>query len=529
MDYVSEGCFDLTGYLPDEMVMNKKITYENITYEGDRERIRNTVENALSQGMPFTMEYRIVTASGEMKWVWEQGCESSPLESGEKMIEGFITDITQRKLFEEKIGSLASFPELDPNPVIEVNAKEQIIYMNKSAKETFPGLAPGHPMVGGLKSIYSEFKNGGLRSYSREVRLDAAIYSQFIYYVPEQEMLRIYAADITKRKHAEDELKIVNRALRMVNDCNQTLVRAVNEKQLLEDICRIIVEKGGYRLAWVGFITKDRVIPAAKMGYDNGYVDRMDINLDGGERGSGPTGTAIKSGQPAIARYTATDLSFAPWREEALKRGYASVVTLPLRSKGSPIGCLSIYSTKADAFDPAEMKLLMELADDLTYGIMSMRAEVEHEKSENMQYMMKSTIESMSDAALWIGEDSRFYYANAAACDSLGYTREELLQMSIGDIDPTFDKEGWPERWKQMKNIGHSKITAVQRKKDGSLIPVEIRSNYVEFKGKQYDFAFSRLITDKTVEEVLRNIELNGAFDSEFDRQNKKKNKSHST
>ncbi len=198
------------------------------------------------------------------------------MENGERMIEGFVTDITTRKLFEEKIAALASFPELDPNPVIEVNGKEQIIYMNKSAKETFPGLAPGHPVVAGLKPIYHEFKSGGLKSYSREVKLDATVYSQFIYYVPKQEMLRIYAADITKRKQAEEELKIVNRALRMINDCNQTLVRATNEKQLLEDICRIIVEKGGYRMAWIGFIAKDRpdmIVPAMKMGYDNGYVD----------------------------------------------------------------------------------------------------------------------------------------------------------------------------------------------------------------------------------------------------------------
>ncbi|HEY3423005.1 MAG TPA: PAS domain S-box protein [Methanocellaceae archaeon] len=507
MDYVSEGSYALTGYRPKDLVASKSVTYNNIVHVDDRERIRNEVEAALSQGMPFTIEYRIITASGETKWVWEQGCESSPMESGEKMIEGFVTDITTRKLFEEKIASLASFPELDPNPVIEVNAKEQIIYMNKSAKETFPGLAPGHPIVAGLKPVYNEFKNGGLRSYSREVKLDAAIYSQFIYYVPEQELLRIYAADITKGKQAEDELKIVNRALRMVNDCNQTLVRAVNEKQLLEDVCRIIVEKGGYRLAWVGFISKDRpelVVPAVKMGFDNGYVDGINIVLNDTERGSGPTGAAIKSGQPAIARYTATDLSFAPWREEALKRGYASTVSLPLRSKGSSIGCLNIYSTKADAFDEAELKLLMELADDLTYGLMSIRASVEREKAEETLQLMKFTIDFMEGAAYWVGEDSRFYYVSESTCRELGYTREEMLGMSIADIDLTFKIENWPKRWEQIKSAGNSKINAVHKRKDGSIYPVEISSKYIDFNGRQYDFAFSRRLEDTTAEEVMK-------------------------
>ncbi len=506
MDYVSEGCFDLTGYHIEELVTNRKVTYNNLIHKDDRERVRVEIERALSNGSLFKIEYRIITASGETKWVWEQGCESSPVEGGEKMIEGFITDITDRKLFEEKIVSLASFPALDPNPVIEVNAKEQIIYMNKSAKETFPGLAPGHPIVGGLKPIYNEFKSGGLRSYSREVKLDAAIYNQFIYYVPEQEMLRIYAADITKRKQAEDELKIVNRALRMINDCNQTLVRAVSEKQLLEDICRIIVEKGGYHLAWIGFIAKDspdRIVPATKMGYDNGYVDGVNIMLNDAERGSGPTGMAIKSCQPVIARYTATDPSFAPWREEALKRGYASTISLPLRSKGSSIGCLNIYSTKADAFDSAELKLLTELADDLTYGLLSIRASMEREKAEETLQLMKFTIDFIDDSAYWVGEDSRFYYVNESTCRELGYTKEELLSMSIADIDMTFKIENWPKRWEQIKSARNSKIKAVHKRKDGSIYPVEITSKYIDVNGRQYDFAFSRRLQDTTTEEVI--------------------------
>ena len=261
----------------------------------------------------------------------------------------------------------------------------------------------------------------------------------------------------------------------MVNDCNQTLVRAANEKQLLEDICRIIVEKGGYRLAWVGFISKDRpdmIVPAARMGYDNGYVDQRESHArTTTERGSGPTGTAIKSGQPAITRYTATDPSFAPWREEALKRGYASIVSLPLRSKGSSIGCLNIYSTKADAFDPAELKLLMELADDLTYGLMSIRAGAEREKAEETLQLMKFTIDFIEDAAYWVGEDSRFYYVSESTCRELGYTKEELLSMSIADIDLTFKIENWPKRWEQIKSAGTSKIKAVHKRKDGSIYP----------------------------------------------------------
>jgi PAS domain S-box-containing protein len=505
MQYVSDGCYTLTGYQPSDLLMNKQVSYNQLVHPEDRERIRDNINKALSEGKPFEIEYRIMTASGSIKWVWEQGCFLQPHESGEKIIEGFISDITEKKAIEEKNATLASFPEMNPNPVIEINTKEQIVYMNPAAKKTFPGLTPGHPLIGGLRQVMEEFKSGGLRSYSREVKLDHNTYSQYIYYVPEKDLLRIYAANITMSKRVEEEAQIVNRALRMVNDCSQALVRATNEQTLLQDICRIIVKEGGYHLVWVGFAQNDEsrpIVPVARMGYDNGYVDNVKASWGDGERSQGPSGTAIKTRKPSIARYTATDPNFAPWKEEALKRGYASTVSLPLISNERTIGVLSIYSTRADAFDSMELKLLMELADDLGYGITSLRTRAEHAKAEETLRLMKFTIDRINDAAFWIGNDGRVYYVNEAASRELGYSQEELLQMSVSDINPVITIDQWSERWEQIKNAKLTKKQVMLRNKEGTLLPFEITSNYIDFNGKQYDFAFARRRPDIKVEDI---------------------------
>ncbi len=191
--------------------------------------------------------------------------------------------------------------------------------------------------------------------------------------------------DITKRKQLEEELQSANRSLKMLSACNHALIHAENEANLLDSICRIIVEEGGYKLAWVGLKEKDQkktVSPMAQAGYEEGYLESLHITWADRERGRGPTGRAIRSGEPSIAQDILNDPSFAPWRAEALKRGFASSVALPLTSRGETFGALNIYATEPDAFAPGEVHLLGELAGDLSFGIIALRARVEQENAE---------------------------------------------------------------------------------------------------------------------------------------------------
>jgi PAS domain S-box-containing protein/putative nucleotidyltransferase with HDIG domain len=203
------------------------------------------------------------------------------------------------------------------------------------------------------------------------------------------------ARDITSRKKMEDELRRVNRALKTLSKCNESVILATDEDNLLRSICRDIVDIGGYRSAWVGFAEHDErksVRPVAQAGYEEGYLETLDIAWADGERGRGPIGRAIRTGRPSIARKILTDPDFEPWRKEAVKRGYASFISLPLFANDRCFGALNIYSVEPEAFDDEEVKLLTELADDFAYGIVTVRMRAEGKRAEEE---LKRTLEML--------------------------------------------------------------------------------------------------------------------------------------
>jgi PAS domain S-box-containing protein len=191
--------------------------------------------------------------------------------------------------------------------------------------------------------------------------------------------------DITERKQVQTELQRVNRALKVLSGCNQAMMRSSEEGRFLQDVCQIIVEEGEYRLAWVGFAEQDEkktVRPVAQAGFEKGYLETAKITWADTERGRGPTGTAIRTGKPSICQNMLTDPKYTPWRVEASKRGYASSIALPLFTDDQVIGALNIYAVEPDAFDSEEVKLLMELGEDLAYGIATLRTRAERKQAE---------------------------------------------------------------------------------------------------------------------------------------------------
>ncbi len=191
--------------------------------------------------------------------------------------------------------------------------------------------------------------------------------------------------DVTERKQVQTELQRVNRALKVLSGCNEAMMRSSEEVKFLQELCQIIVEAGEYRLAWVGFAEQDekkRVRPVAQAGFEEGYLETVDITWADTERGRGPTGTAIRTGRPSICQNILTDPKFIPWHVEASKRGYASSIALPLLTDDRIIGALNIYAVEPDAFDSEEVELLMELGQDLAYGITTLRTRAERKQAE---------------------------------------------------------------------------------------------------------------------------------------------------
>jgi len=191
--------------------------------------------------------------------------------------------------------------------------------------------------------------------------------------------------DISIRKRAEMELRRVNRALKVLGESSQAMARAEDEKEFLAEVSRMIVDVGGYRLAWIGFAQEDEkksVRPVAQAGFEDGYLEKADITWADTQRGRGPTGTAIRTGRPTVCKNLLKDPKFAPWREEAVRRGYGSSISLPIRTGDKVIGALNIYATEPDAFHAEEVHLLEELASDISYGVTALRNKFEREKAE---------------------------------------------------------------------------------------------------------------------------------------------------
>lgn len=203
--------------------------------------------------------------------------------------------------------------------------------------------------------------------------------------------LRGSALDITERKLTEQALQHSLRAQRALSACNSILVHATEENQLLADMCRNIVQHGGYRMAWIGLVEHDagkHVRPIARAGHDAGFIKTLEITWADTEHGLGPTGRAVRNGQMEFIRNIAEDPTYAPWRAQALKRGYASTIALPLRGDdGTVFGVLDIYSAEANNFDDAEIQLLKELADDIAFGTFTLRTrhERDHFQSEHLK------------------------------------------------------------------------------------------------------------------------------------------------
>ena len=246
--------------------------------------------------------------------------------------------------------------------------------------------------------------------------------------------------DELERRVAERtaELRRANRTLRMISQCNQALVRAINEAGLLDAICRIAVEQGGYRMAWVGIAEQDEaktVRPMAQAGFETGYLETLQFTWGDTERGHDPTGTAIRTRQPVIARDIATDPTILPWHEAAVQRGYSASAVMPLVCDNHVLGALTVYADEPDTFDAGEVELLTELADNMAYGITSLRTRAERESAEEevrgLHQRLVNIIEFLPDATFVIDQDKRIVAWNRACETMTGVIKDAVL--GLGD------------------------------------------------------------------------------------------------
>jgi PAS domain S-box-containing protein len=248
-------------------------------------------------------------------------------------------------------------------------------------------------------------------------------------------LIRTSEAGMKKR---EDDLSRLNRSLKAYSECHQALIRADDEMQLMHNICKTIVEVGEYRVAWVGSAEYDverTILPVAQWGDTGGYLKNLKASWSNTDMGRGPTGIALKTGQPVVVQHIEYDPKWERWREEARRHGFQSSISLPLISNGRPFAALVIFSGDTSAFDDEEVKLLSELADDLSYGIVTLRAAIENKKVEKERKLLASVIEQAKEGIFLIDGNGTIQYVNHAIKTITGLAPNAMIGQNIHSID----------------------------------------------------------------------------------------------
>ncbi len=254
--------------------------------------------------------------------------------------------------------------------------------------------------------------------------------------------------DVVKQERIEVELIQLNSSMQAISGVNQAIAHAKDEISLMQEVCRILIEVRGHSLAWIGLAENDShhtVRPVAQSGYDDGYLDSIEITWGNDEHGIGPTGSAIRTGFPVISHEIVNDPLYGPWRDEAVKRGYLSSIALPLLDRGHVFGALNIYSA-TEAFDEEEVLELQDLAADLSFGVRALRlreaqlnAEAALRESEHRYRSL--FMDNLATILLIDPATGHIVDANNAASEFYGYTIKQLQQMYLWDINMIMQQE----------------------------------------------------------------------------------------
>jgi PAS domain S-box-containing protein len=367
----------------------------NPTHDGYMEKLLETLKTGVTQ----TIEFRWVNARGEELIL---DYTLVPEFDSQGQVTGVLSvghDITQRRRAEEalrqseeklsKIFQAAplglALTSVEDGRFLDINealARQLGLPREEALLRTSNDIGFWKGSEQRRKFLETIKRKGGLRNQESVVR---ARNGQDRFYLWSSEPIELdgrdclinVTMDITKRKQAEAALHRLNRELQAISSCNQAMIRAVDEKALLEDICRIFCEEAGYRMAWVGYAENDQaksVRPVAWAGHEEGYLMSANITWDDTERGQGPAGKAIREGKIVCVQDFVNDSQTRPWREKASQREYRSNLTLPLKDdNGKPFGILAIYSREINAFIPDEKRLLEDMSKDMAFGIMALR------------------------------------------------------------------------------------------------------------------------------------------------------------
>ena len=261
----------------------------------------------------------------------------------------------------------------------------------------------------------------------------------------------------------KEQIKKLNRVYTVLSNINQSIICVRNKQTLNDEVCRIAVEDGKFRMTWIGMIVPqtNTVNPVASAGFTDDYLKNIKIDLGDKERSQGPTGRAIKSGIYCLANDIANDPKMIPWREHALRHRYKSSAAFPLKVFGKTIGAITLYSDEQFFFDKSEVKLLDEMAMNISFAIEFNENEIKQKLAEEEIKKLNETLEHKV-----IERTSQLIAANnelKAFTYSVKLASQYSLSLIEASLDPLVTIS--PEGKITDMNEAFANITGITRKK----------------------------------------------------------------
>ncbi|MDD2764796.1 MAG: PAS domain S-box protein [Opitutaceae bacterium] len=283
--------------------------------------------------------------------------------------------------------------------------------------------------------------------------------------------------DVTQRKAHEREIERLNRLYAALSQVNQVIVRTKDRRELFSEVCRVLVEYGGFKMAWIGWRNSDTetVAPVADFGDADGFLQEIQIRTDDRSEGQSPVGICLREGRTYVCNDILADPHTLPRRHAAVRRGFRASIALPVRAGGGVAGALVVYATTPGFFADKEVSLLEEAAADVSYALDRLELDARRRQLEARNQQLAAIVDASDDAIVSRALDGSIISWNRGAEKIYGYTAAELVGRPISLLVPPGreqELDGINERLSRGEPV--PSFETVRRRKDGREIHVAV-------------------------------------------------------
>jgi diguanylate cyclase (GGDEF)-like protein/PAS domain S-box-containing protein len=279
--------------------------------------------------------------------------------------------------------------------------------------------------------------------------------------------------DITERRQAEARIYLLTRSYSALSQTSHALIECRNEAELFERICRIAVDTGGMKMAWIGKPNEEDglITPVACYGEGTAYLDGIGISLDpDAPEGKGPTAIAFREAHTIIVQDYYADPMTAAYQRKARPYGWGAGASFPILRDGKVYAVLSLYHAAKNPFTPEIISLTNEMAINAGRGLDRFLLEKEKRQAEESMRLAALIYQKSAEGVLISDENNLIVDVNPAFTRQTGYTLEEIIGknpklMKSGRHDEAF----YREMWRAILEEGHWQGEIEDRRKDGSL------------------------------------------------------------